>query len=205
MENKEYWASYYKKHPNPVEPSTFAQFCTDYIQEGKKLIELGCGNGRDSVYFRKKHLDVTAIDQVDDEVKYLNEKFGDQCLKFIAEDFTNLNKDTCYDYIYSRFTIHSIDQEAETRVFEWIKNQLKPGGYFFLEVRSLNDPMFKQGEQISDTENITTHYRRYLDYEETIKKIEELGLTIVYKIESQGLAIYKDDDPMLIRIVAKKD
>ena len=65
--------------------------------------------------------------------------------------------------------------------------------------------MFKQGEQISDTENITTHYRRYLDYEETIKKIEDLGLTIVYKIESQGLAIYKDDDPMLIRIVAKKD
>lgn len=54
MKNKEYWVGYYKKYPNPAEPSTFAKFCTEYIQEGKKLIELGCGNGRDSVYFRKK-------------------------------------------------------------------------------------------------------------------------------------------------------
>lgn len=205
MENKEYWAGYYKENPNPVEPSTFAKFCMEYIQERKKLIELGCGNGRDSVYFRKKHLNVTAVDQVDEEVAYLNEKYGDKCLNFIAKDFTNLSNDKYFDYIYSRFTIHSIDQEAQTRVFKWIKNQLNNDGYFFLEVRSLNDPMFKQGEQISDTENITTHYRRYLDYEETVKKIEDLGLTIVYKIESQGLAVYKDDDPMLIRIVAKKE
>ncbi|MBE6486510.1 MAG: class I SAM-dependent methyltransferase [Methanosphaera stadtmanae] len=205
MENKDYWAGYYKKHPNPVEPSTFAQFCTEYIQEGKKLIELGCGNGRDSVYFRKKNLNVTAIDQVDEEVAYLNEKYGDKCLEFIAKDFSNLRTDKFYDYIYSRFTLHSIDQEAEKRVFKWISHQLNSEGYFFLEVRSLNDPMFKKGEQISDTENITTHYRRYLDFEDTVKKLEELGLNVVYKIESQGLAVYKDDDPMLIRIIAKKE
>ncbi len=205
MENKDYWTDYYKKHPNPTEPSTFAQFCTEYLKEKKKLIELGCGNGRDSVFFRNNNLKVTAIDQVEEEVEYLNDKYGDKCLKFYAEDFTNLKTDNTYDYIYSRFTLHSIETEAEKRVFGWIKNQLNPEGYFLLEVRSTNDPMFKKGKQISDNENVTTHYRRYLDYEETIQKIEDIGLNIVYKTESRGLAVCGDDDPMLIRIIAKKE
>ena len=64
--------------------------------------------------------------------------------------------------------------------------------------------MFNNGEKISETENITTHYRRYLDYSKTIEKLENIGLKVIYKIESQGLSVYKDDDPMLIRIVAQK-
>ena len=62
--------------------------------------------------------------------------------------------------------------------------------------------MFQKGEKISDNENVTTHYRRYLNLEDN--KIEKCGLKIIYQLESQGLAVYKDDDPMLIRIVAQK-
>lgn len=121
-----------------------------------------------------------------------------------AEDFTNLATDQKYDYVYSRFTLHSINEDAEGRVLKWVSNQLNCDGYFFLEVRSINDPMFNNGEKISETENITTHYRRYLDYSKTIEKLENIGLKVIYKIESQGLSVYKDDDPMLIRIVAQK-
>ena len=64
--------------------------------------------------------------------------------------------------------------------------------------------MFEKGEKISESENVTTHYRRYLDFNETIEKLENRGLKIIYKLESQGLAKYKDDDPTLIRIVAQK-
>ena len=59
--------------------------------------------------------------------------------------------------------------------------------------------------RISNTENVTTHYRRYLDFEETVNKLEKSGLNVIYQLESQGLSVYKDDDPMLIRIVAKKE
>jgi hypothetical protein len=31
-----------------------------------------------------------------------------------------------------------------------------------------------------------------------------MGLKIIYSIESKGLAVYKDEDPMVIRIIAKK-
>lgn len=205
MENKDYWEKYYENNPNPVEASTFAKFCEGFISDNKTFIELGCGNGRDSVFFAEKNLIVTAVDQVEKEIEYLNKKFGSDNLTFVANDFSKLGSDNGYDYIYSRFTLHSVDSEAETRVLNWIKDNLNNNGLFFLEVRSINDPMFKKGEKLSDNENMTSHYRRYLDFENTIDKLEKIGLKIVYKLESQGLSVYKDDDPMLIRIVAKKE
>lgn len=204
MNDKSYWEQYYKKNPNPVEPSTFARFTSGFLHPGNSLIELGCGNGRDSVFFAQNNLNVTAIDQVESEMDYLNHKYSLYNLDFKADDFTRLNSDKSYDYVYSRFTLHSINEEAESRVLKWIGSNLKYQGYFFLEVRSINDPMFQKGEKISDNENVTTHYRRYLNLEDTINKIEKCGLKIIYQLESQGLAVYKDDDPMLIRIVAQK-
>lgn len=205
METKSFWKEYYKKNPNPVEASSFASFCIGFLCEGKSLIELGCGNGRDSLYFAENNIKVTAIDQIEEEIDYLNQKYGSDNIKFIARDFTNLKKDTKFDYIYSRFTLHSITEDKEKKVFEWIESQLNKDGLFLLEVRSMNDPMFKQGRQISENENITTHYRRYLDFKKTVESLEKCGLTILYKLESRGLSVYKDDDPMLIRIVAKKE
>ena len=204
MNDKSYWEQYYKKNPNPVEPSTFARFTSGFLHPGNSLIELGCGIGRDSVFFAQNNLNVTAIDQVESEMDYLNHKYSLYNLDFKADDFTRLNSDKSYDYVYSRFTLHSINEEAESRVLKWIGSNLKDQGYFFLEVRSINDPMFQKGEKISDNENVTTHYRRYLNLEDTINKIEKCGLKIIYQLESQGLAVYKDDDPMLIRIVAQK-
>ena len=204
MNDKSYWKEYYRKNPNPVDPSTFAKFIIGFMEPEKKLIELGCGNGRDSVYFAQQKINVTAIDQIEEEMDYLNKKHSLYNLNFKADDFTNLDDDTKYDYIYSRFTLHSVNEKAEQRVFDWITKQLNDEGLFFLEVRSINDPMFEKGEKISESENVTTHYRRYLDFNETIEKLENRGLKIIYKLESQGLAKYKDDDPTLIRIVAQK-
>ena len=186
MNDKSYWEQYYKKNPNPVEPSTFARFTSGFLHPGNSLIELGCGNGRDSVFFAQNNLNVTAIDQVESEMDYLNHKYSLYNLDFKADDFTRLTSDKSYDYVYSRFTLHSINEEAEARVLKWIGSNLKDQGYFFLEVRSINDPMFQKGEKISDNENVTTHYRRYLNLEDTINKIEKCGLKIIYQLETNS-------------------
>ena len=48
------------------------------------------------------------------------------------------------------------------------------------------------------------HYRRYLDFEETIVKIESKGFKILFCTESQGLSICEKEDPYLLRIIARK-
>lgn len=210
MDDKEYWDEYYATHSKPNDASTFAEFVLDRLDEGKTLIELGCGNGRDSLFFSKNGLNVVAVDQVDSEIKFLNENYASENITFVAGDFTNLAtseedliKNTQFDYIYSRFTFHSINEAKEDRTLDWISNHLD-GGLFLLEARSLNDPMFKKGDALSDTENFTTHYRRYMDLDKFTDKLEDLGFEILFEIEDKDLAPYKDDNPYVIRIIAKK-
>ena len=50
----EYWNKYYEKNSAPVEPSLFAKYVAEELQPGKTLLELGCGNGRDSLFFSIK-------------------------------------------------------------------------------------------------------------------------------------------------------
>lgn len=211
MDDKKYWTNYYVKNSNPTEHSTFAEFILPKLEKNKNLIELGCGNGRDSIYFSQNGLNVVAIDQVQCEVDFLNKNYKHDSIDFLCDDFTNLEKtnhdlikNTNFDYVYSRFTFHSINENKENRTLDWIEANLKKDALFLLEARSINDPMFKQGEALSETENFTTHYRRYMDLDSIINKLESRNFEILFKIEDNNLAIYKDDNPYVIRIIAKK-
>ena len=136
--------------------------------------------------------------------------YANENLAFVCDDFTNLTEsehnivtDSKFDYVYSRFTLHSINEKKEDRTLNWISQHLD-GGLFLLEARSLNDPMFKKGDMLSETENFTNHYRRYMDLDKFSGKLEKLGFEILFKIEDKDLAPYKDDNPYVIRIIAKK-
>lgn len=211
MNDKEYWKEYYTKNSKPTNASTFAEFILPKLIENKNIIELGCGNGRDSIYFAQNNLNVIAIDQVCEEIDYLNENHKEDNVTFLCDDFTNLIqtnhsliKNTDFDYVYSRFTFHSINEAKEDRTLDWIKTNLKNDGYFLLEARSIKDPMFNQGKRLSETENFTTHYRRYMDLNKFINKLELRNFEIIYKIEDKDLAVFKEDNPYVIRIIAKK-
>lgn len=210
MDDKKYWDEYYATHSKPNDASTFAEYVIDRLDAGKTLIELGCGNGRDSLFFSKNGINVIAVDQVDAEIDFLNENYSSDNITFVCDDFTNLAESdedlinsTDFDYIYSRFTFHSINEAKEDRTLSWISDNLE-GGLFLLEARSLNDPMFKKGDTLSDSENFTDHYRRYMDLDKFTGKLESLGFEILFKIEDKDLAPYKDDNPYVIRIIARK-
>ena len=51
MDDKEYWVKYYKVNSKPAEASSFAEFILPKLDVNKNLIELGCGNDRDSIFF----------------------------------------------------------------------------------------------------------------------------------------------------------
>lgn len=48
------------------------------------------------------------------------------------------------------------------------------------------------------------HYRRFIVMEELVQSLQEQGFQIEYAKEQSGFAPYGNDDPPVIRIVAKK-
>ena len=72
------------------------------------LLELGCGNGRDAIFFAKNGIKVIAIDQVADEISYLASLYAENP-HFISGDFTDL------DTIFKGLDSHSASSLSSLR------------------------------------------------------------------------------------------
>lgn len=203
----QYWNNYYNKKVAPTEPSAFAKDILRYLDEGRELLELGCGNGRDSILFAQKGLNVTAIDQSKQSIIDLREgSYGDR-IKFIQDDFIKTDILGCmkFNYIYSRFTMHSIKEEEESILIERVHNALEKDGLFFIEVRSVKDDIYGLGEEVArNTYIYQEHSRRFIVIDELIEKLKLIGFSIVFANEDKNYAVYKDENPIVIRIIVKK-
>lgn len=76
---EKYWNEYYASNNNLLStPSLFArEIFSKYMEKGKNVIELGCGNGRDSLYFARNGLYVTGIDSSQVAISQLCDKIND--------------------------------------------------------------------------------------------------------------------------------
>ncbi|EAJ5709781.1 class I SAM-dependent methyltransferase [Campylobacter lari] len=124
--DEKYWTDFYQSHRDPFAASLFAKFCyKHYIKKYDLLLELGCGNGRDSIFFSKNSIRVDAIDLCKKEIYYLNQKHKGDNVRFICMDFSEIDFVDKYDIVYSRFTLHSISEEQENRLFPAVYKALK--------------------------------------------------------------------------------
>ena len=199
-----YWDEYYKNGLAPPSPSDFAKFAFNYMQCNKKLIDLGCGNGRDSLYFGSQGLKVTAIDASKSAI----DSFDKTAPIFaVCDDFVKTKALCCidYDYCYARWSIHAINQHQQDELLPNIYNSLNNGGSLFIEARTINDSKYGKGICISPNEYyFDNHYRRFLDPDIIKNQISDLGFDIVYFEESNSFSVLNNDNPTLIRVVATK-
>ena len=199
--DKTYWEAYYAQASFKSTPSPFAKFLHDeYSLEGS-IIDLGCGNGRDSVFFASKGLDVTGVDQCTHSIHRLHELHNSN-IKFVIDNFTRLPENSKYNNIYSRFTFHSINEESAQRTIQWAAKNIQDG-YFAIEVRSIKDDLCGVGKEIGKDIWFTDHSRRFVRLNEITDDLTNAGFKILFSRESNGLAIYKDENPVIIRIIAQ--
>lgn len=205
---KEYWNGFYDETGAPVRQSDFAEFVyKDFAEVCEAIVDVGCGNGRDTFYFATKGIKSVGIDQSDYVVKENINKISPNLKNisfhqgnFSTFEYNELPLETIS--IYSRFTLHSINYDEEKAFFENLKllNNLR---YLFIEVRSINDSIYGEGDEVGKHEFVTSHYRRFIDAE-ILKENLKQNYELIYFEESTGFSKTVDDDPCLIRVVAKK-
>lgn len=201
-----YWDNYYKQKYNaPIGQSSFAEYVNQYLKAGKKLLDLGCGNGRDSIYFLKEGLQVTGIDASNEAIKKLK-NIGNG--RFVCGDFICFRTlfQEQYDYCYSRFTLHAINEKQEDELLKNVNDALRVGGRFFIEARTINDSIYGEGKPLGKHEYVNHgHYRRFIDIDAFKKKIILSGNFEIIEInESIGWAKTEDSDPTLMRCILMK-
>ncbi len=203
---KNYWDRYYNKSISPSKPTAFAIYCKKFLKNYKNsLFDIGCGNGRDAIYFNKHKIDCYGYDKSYQAIKILKKKYKKNADRFVNTDFSK------FDYsklkkkfsVYSRFSIHSINKEKELNFFRNI-NKSKNIEYLFIEVRTIYDELYGVGKKLKKNEFLTSHYRRFIDPKILKKQIKKKFSIKLFKID-RNFAKYKNENPLVLRIIAKKN
>lgn len=212
VDDKNYWRNYYQAHlsTKEQEQSNFASFCVErFFKAGANLIELGCGNGRDSVYFANNGIKTLGIDQCENVIDFLNKNHGSKNLSFKSGDFTALSNaveliGVKFDIIYSRFTLHSISAKQQENLFEWIRANLKASGILAIECRGYKNSLYRLGVMVEEDAFIyENHYRRFVNFEGLCEALGK-DYDILFAKEDRGFAPFNGEDDYFVRVIARK-
>lgn len=204
--DQSYWNQYYAKMPQILgKPSNFAVSVADELVPGKHILELGCGNGRDSLFFMERGLYVTGVDASDGAIRHLQSVVGNSNrAMFVCDDFVKCRAvfQRQYDYIYSRFTLHAITDEQEDELLRNIRDAMIEGSKLFIEARTIHDDIYGKGEEVAPNAYIYDgHFRRFIDPELLALKLKKMGYKVLRLEEKRGFSKTEGSDPILLRAV----
>ena len=198
---KNFWDDYYRNKKFVFSNSDFSKLVKPYLKENSSIIDIGCGDGRDSIYFAKNKLFTEGID-ISKKAIEINKKYENKFLKFTVLDLKNINSfNKFFDFAYCRFLFHAINEDIENDLLIWMSNNIKSS--IFIETRILD----------KDILNIKLdHYRRHFQEQDFINKLKSFDFKIIFSKSSKNFSRYKKEynvsdlkhDPLLLRVVISK-
>lgn len=178
------WSNFYKSFSDK-EPSSFAKWAVDagIILPTHSVLDVGCGNGRDSLFFAEKGARVTGVDSAD---------VNPGGITFVRKDIKDYMSGCPFDadILYSRFFFHSIDSDTLRSILDWCTGRL-----------------VSEFRIVGDTPVLYPDHKRYpVDLDIFRKMLTDRGYSIEHITSGRGLAVYKGEDPLIGRVVAvRKD
>ena len=193
-----YWNNYYATKNDILPNSDFAKFTLKHTKREKTLIDIGCGDGRDTFFSSSKKRKSTGVDFSNMAINK-NQKLENKYLEFLYLDLNNIeHHEVIYDYAYCRFLFHAIDEKLENKLLDWLKVNIKDK--VFIETRIQEDYLELENQN---------HYRRYFQEKHFEQKLINKGFKVLFSQTSKNFSQYKkiynvDDlntDPLLLRMI----
>ena len=121
----------------------------------KRILELGCGQGRDTIFFASNGFDVHAIDASKVAIENINQRKGQKNISLDLRHFKArqaLPYDSSYfDAVYSHmfYNMRFTDEELRS-LFKESNRVLKNNGLLYFSVRSDKDVLYNKGKKIDN-------------------------------------------------------
>ena len=166
-----------------------------FKQEGKtKILELGGGQGRDTLFFAQNGFHVYVLDYSDTGIKEIKSQADalglSEYITAIRHDareplpFDNDFFDACYSHMF--FCMAFSTKELEF-IFDEVERVLKPGGIHIYTVRNTSDPHFgkgiHRGEDMYEANGFIVHFFS-----------EEKARQLSKNFDSVDIAAFEEDE-----------
>ena len=196
-----YWNDYYASRATSSRPlpSQFATFVAGELPGPSRIIELGCGNGRDSLFFASYGHSVTGVDgsqaavdgcamlakEVGLDASFLVSRIDDPELP------SRLGPTDGPLTVYARFFVHAITDAEEEDFLGLAAELTSPGDLLAVEYRTVRDQ--------SGTKVTGAHYRRFVAPATFQARALARGFEVTYATEGFGFAKFRQDDAYVAR------
>jgi len=167
---------FYKHHLSP-------------LKKNIKILDCGCGNGRNFKFLIEKGFDVYGTDISPKIINENKKKFKRYKSKFKLGDIRSLNfQKNFFDVIISEASLYYQGIEDIKKTIEKFHYLLKPGGIIRVYTKSINDNFFKTFDKRKSTEykvkknhwekGLTLSFLTFKDVKKIFKKFKELKIGI---------------------------
>ncbi|KQZ67069.1 class I SAM-dependent methyltransferase [Nocardioides sp. Root151] len=191
----------------PQEQSAFAEWVAERLPPGATVVDVGQGNGRDSVWFAGRGFRVTGLDFAPGAIERAR-SLADQHGASATFGALNLNSPRSVliagsrlafadtpAHLCARFLIDGLPLQSRRDLWLLASMAQRRGGRTFLEFRthrSRGEPtVFRRPR------------RRHLDPDVVVGEIESRGGRVVERVEGRGLARFRNEDPDVCRLVVR--
>jgi len=158
-----------------------------HLNSNARILDLGCGSGRDSHYFINKGFKTTALDGSKELCKLAEETTGQQV---ICKDFLDIDFNNEFDAIWACASLLHLDKDELELVLNKLEKALVKGGYLYAS--------FKYGEYEGQ---INGRYYLYQTEQSLSSIINKTNFTIIEtKITD---SVIQDRDEKWLNVILK--
>ncbi|AJF63005.1 MAG: Methyltransferase protein [archaeon GW2011_AR20] len=134
---------------------------------GKKILDAGCGPGRDLQYFNEEGLDVTGIDISKGMLRECKRRAGIMGLQM---DMRKMSfQDNMFDGIWCMSSLSDIPREDSEKTINEFYRILKRGGVVYIAVKSGDGTEIIKKKKYNDMPRVYVYYKQH-ELEGLLKK-----------------------------------
>lgn len=195
--------------PTPVVREVMEEFS---VTCAHKILELGCGEGRDAWPILREGYALLATDISPAAIGYAQKKWPEFSKNFAVLDCVGGEAEGKFDFIYAVAVVHMlVEEEDRNGFYAFIRNHLTPDGIALIctmgdgeterqsDIRTAFDLCERTHEQTGKQVKIAATSCRMVNFDTFRAELSRNGLTVL----KEGLTAAPPDFPMLMYAVVK--
>jgi ubiquinone/menaquinone biosynthesis C-methylase UbiE len=152
-----------------------------YLSKSAKVLDFGCGPGRDGEYFALQDIEVTFLDISPQMLAIARKKVPSAT--FIEADMTEVElPGEEYDGIWANASLLHLTKVEIPSVLEKIFSSLKPGGVFFVSLKEGEGEKEETTTRFQNTDRPVARFFAFYSYQEIRTLLENVGFTVIETI-----------------------
>ena len=201
--------SWYSDNPTPLVLETINSY---RLNQWDKMLEIGCGEGRDARYLLQKGYDLTATDVSDEAVDYCVRRDQKNRVAYRVMDVLDNQDTNSYDFIYSVAVLQMMVLDKDRKGFyRYIRDHLKDNGIALILSKGDGEETLDTGIDVAWQDEDRVHHTgealrvaraavRMVNFDQFLKELEANKLEVI----SHGLTNSEPDYPKIMFALVRK-